>query len=127
MDPRTAYRLALGGAIVSSLLLVWLSLGIGIIGADGDPANVMYLGVVAVGIVGAIAARFRPLGMARVLVAMAVGQALIGLVAIVGGLGRPYSGPAELALLNGCFVAAFGASAWLFHRAALGQPGTVAA
>jgi hypothetical protein len=29
-------------------------LGVGAIGADGDPANLMYAGVLAVGIVGAI-------------------------------------------------------------------------
>jgi hypothetical protein len=118
MSPRTAYRLALAGGIVTSLLLAWLSVGVGIIGADGDPANAWYFGVIAVGVVGALVARFRPLGMARVLIAMAAAQAAIGLVAIVGGLGRPYSGPAELALLNGAFVAAFAASAWLFRRAA---------
>jgi hypothetical protein len=118
MSPSTAYRLALSGTILGALLLVWLGVGVGIIGADGDPANRMYFGVIAVGVVGALVARLRPMGMARVLVAMALGQAAIGLVAIVGGLGRPWSGPAELALLNGFFVAAFGASAWLFRRAA---------
>ena len=115
------YKVAAGVALMAALLLVWLSLGVGIIGADGDPANVMYFGVLAVGIIGALLARFRPVGMARALIAMALAQTLVGAIAIVGGLGRPYSGPLELSLLNGFFVALFVASAWLFRRAAQGQ------
>ena len=50
---RNTYRFAACVALVATLLLIWLSLGVGIIGADGGPANRMYFGVVAVGIVGA--------------------------------------------------------------------------
>lgn len=119
--PRSIYRLALGLAILAALMLVWLSLGVGIIGQDGDRANAMYFGVILVGLVGALVARFRAGGMARALVAMALAQAAVALIALIGGLGRPYSGPLELTLLNGFFVAMFGGSAWLFRRAALGQ------
>jgi hypothetical protein len=35
----TAYRFAVGTALVAALILVWLSLGVGIIGRDGDPAR----------------------------------------------------------------------------------------
>ena len=119
MNPSAStYRFALGVAIVAALLLVWLSLGVGLIGRDGDPANRMYLGVIAVGIVGALVARFRPRGMAYVLVAMAIVQTTVGLIALIGGLGRPWSGPAELSLLNLFFVVLFAGSAWLFRRAA---------
>lgn len=55
----TTYRAATGVALAAALMLIWLSLGVGIIGRDGDPANAMYFGVVAVGIIGAIIARFR--------------------------------------------------------------------
>jgi hypothetical protein len=100
-------------------MLVWLSLGVGIIGKDGDPANLMYFGVLAVGIVGALIARFRPRGMARALFAMALAQALVAAIALIAGLGLPWSGPAEILLLNGFFVALFAGSAWLFRRADL--------
>ncbi len=119
MNPSTSpYRYALSLAIVAALMLLWLSLGVGIIGRDGDPANRMYFGVIAIGIIGALAARFRPLGMAYVLVAMAIAQTTIALIAMIGGLGRPWSGPAELSLLNLFFVVLFAGSAWLFRRAA---------
>ena len=106
-------------------MLVWLALGVGIIGRDGDPANRMYFGVLAVGLVGAVLSRFRPRGMARALLAMALAQALVAAIAVIAGLGLPWSGPAEVLLLNGFFIAAFSGSAWLFRRAAAGQPGSV--
>lgn len=114
----TAYRSAIGVALAAALILVWLSLGVGIIGADGDPANLMYFGVLAVGIIGAIIARFQPYGMARALIATALAQALVTMVALIAGLGLPWSGPAEILGLNGLFVALFIGSAWLFRRSA---------
>lgn len=117
-----AYRAAIGVAGAAALLLVWLSLGVGIIGRDGDPANLMYFGVLTVGIIGALIARFRPGGMARALLATALAQALVAVIALVAGLGYPWSGPLELSLLNGFFVAMFVGSAWLFRRAACGRP-----
>jgi len=121
MNTDNTYRLAAGVALAAALMLVWLSLGVGIIGRDGDPANVMYFGVLAVGIIGALIARFRPRGMARALLAMALAQTLVALIALVAGLGYPYSGPLELTVLNGFFVALFVGSAWLFQRAARGR------
>jgi len=115
------YWLAVGGASAGALLLVWLSLGVGIIGEDGDPANLMYFAVIAVGIFGSLIARFRPRGMGRVLVAMALAQAVVAAIALVGGLGYPWSGPLELVLLNGFFVVLFLGSAWLFRAASQGR------
>ena len=120
----TTYRLAVVVALGAAFLLVWMSLGVGIIGADGDPANRMYFGVLAVGIVGALIAGFRPEGMSRALVATAIAQAGVAAIAIFGGLGRPWSGPLELALLNGFFVVLWTVSAWLFRRAAQGHSDT---
>lgn len=117
---RTAYRSALGVALAGSLMLVWLSLGVGIIGADGDPANIMYFGVIAVGLIGAVIARLQAIGMTRTLTAMALVQVLITVIALIGRLGLPWSGPLELILLNGFFIAVFAGSAWLFQRAARG-------
>ena len=119
---KTAYRYAVGVGLTAVFILVWLSLGVGIIGRDGDPANLMYFGVVAVGIVGALIARFRPRGMARALFATALAQTSVALIALIAGLGHPWSGPLELSLLNGFFVALFVGSAWLFRRAAHGRP-----
>lgn len=110
----TIYRLAIGLSIFTMLLLVWLSLGVGIIGADGDPANLMYFGILVIGLVGSVIVKLQPLGMARTLFVMALVQALMAVIASILGLGKPYSGAAEILLLNGFFVAMFGISGWLF-------------
>jgi hypothetical protein len=77
----------------------------------------MYFGVLAIGLIGALVARFQPRGMARALLAMALAQTLVAGIALVAGWGRPWSGALELSLLNGGFVALFVGSACLFRRA----------
>jgi len=122
MLTRNAYRIAVCVALAAALILIWLSLGVGIIGADGDPANLMYFGVLTVGVVGAIVARFRPPGMVRALFAMALAQALVAAITLIFGLGLPWSPPVEILALNGFFVALFVGSALLFRYAGREQP-----
>lgn len=116
-----AYRIALGVALASAFFLIFVSQGVSIIGSDGDPANLMYFGVVAVGVVAAILGRFEARGMARAMLAMAVAQVLVAVIALVLGLGQPASPPMEILGLTGMFCALFVAAAWLFQRAAEGQ------
>ena len=118
-----AYRVAVGVAVGAALLLVWMSLALGIVGEDGDPADLMYAGVLAVGIVGAVGARFRPSGMANALLATAAAQALVAVIALIAGKHEtPISSVGEIVGLNAIFVALFLASAWLFRRAARTTP-----
>ncbi|NTX41631.1 hypothetical protein HUA78_45095 [Myxococcus sp. CA033] len=119
--PSIAYRAAIGLALFASLILVWLSLGVGIIGADGDRTNLVYGGVLLVGLAGAFVVRLRAAGMARTLVAMAFTQAVIAGVAVLAGWGMPWSPPVELLTLNAGFIAMFLGSAWLFQRGAHGR------
>ena len=119
-----AYRAAVGIAILTALFLVWMVAALGVIGETGDRADLMYLGVLAVGIVGAIVARFRPEGMARALLATALVQALVAVIALIAGKHEAaISSVAEIVLLNGMFVVLFVGSAWLFRHAARTQPG----
>ena len=114
-----AYRAAVAVALLASLALVWMNLAVGLIGSEDNPANLMYGGVLAVGLVGAVASRFRPSGMARALAAVALAQGLVALVALCAGLGP--GGPsrtAQILLLSGLFGALWLLSAWLFRRAA---------
>ena len=60
-----ASRAAVGVAVAAALILVWMNLAVGLIGAEDNPANLMYVGVLAVGIMGAFIARLQPHGMAR--------------------------------------------------------------
>jgi hypothetical protein len=122
MKKNTAYRFAAGMALVAALILVWVNLAVGLIGTPDDLANLMYVGVLVVGIVGAILARFRPQGMARALFATALAQVFAAGIAVVAGLGTPGLPPQGVFLaVNGFFVALFAASALLFRFAARQQ------
>ena len=113
------HRAAVAVALAAAFMLVFLVGAVGVIGEDGDPADLMYGGVLAVGIIGAVVARFRPHGMARALLGMALAQALVGVIALIAGKHEaPISSVAEIVLLNGLFVALFIGSAWLFQHAA---------
>jgi hypothetical protein len=75
-----AYRAAVGIACATGFVLVFINAAAGIIG-DG-PVNVMYLGVLAVGFLGALIARFQPRGMALALFATALAQMLVPVIAL---------------------------------------------
>ncbi len=115
-----AYRAAVGVALAAVFLLIWVNGAVGIIGSEDNDANLMYGGVLAVGVIGALIARFRPRGMARALFATALAQAAVATVALIAGWGSPSSGPLEIVALNGFFVALFVGSALLFREAARG-------
>ena len=82
-----AYRIGFGIAIATSFFLVWVNLGVGIIGSGNNAGNLMYLGVLAVVVAGAFASRFTANGMLRTTVAAAVFQALIAGIALAGDMG----------------------------------------
>jgi hypothetical protein len=119
------YKVAAGVALAAALLLVWASLAVGVLGEEGDRADLMYGGVLAVGIAGAVIARFRARGMARALLAMALAQALVAVIALIAGKHQaPISSAFEIVALNGLFIALFVGSAWLFRRVARKQRDT---
>ena len=122
-----AYKFAVGLALASAFILVWLMGAVGVIGVEGDPFDLIYFGVILIGIVGAIIARFQPQGMARAMFVTAFAQALVVVIALMAGKHHsPVSSVAEIVLLNGFFVAMLQGSAKLFQNAAREQPNAAA-
>ena len=124
-----AYRAAVGLAVGAGLFLVWVNLAVGVIGDEGDPANLMYFGVLALGMLGAVLARLRPSGMAWVMFTMAAAQMLVGVIALIvfhETVRNEPPGMVGFFLLNGFFAALFAASALLFQSAARQEPGASA-
>ena len=117
---KIAYRAAVGLAVATALLLVWINAAVGIIG-DG-PVNLMYFGVLVIGMIGAITARLEPRGMARTLFGMALAQMLVPVLALV--IWNPPFNPGVVPVfcLNAVFAALFVGSGLLFRRAANVRP-----
>ncbi len=116
-----AYRVAVGIALAAAFLLVWMNLAVGIIGSEDNPVNLMYFGVLAIGILGATLARLRPQGMVRALFATALAQALVPVIALI--INKPQVSSVEASMgvlgvlgLNAFFVMMFIGSALLFQR-----------
>jgi hypothetical protein len=122
----TAYRAAVGVALVATFILFW---GIGAVGFMGNdlehPADLMYALVPVVGIIGAVIARFQPRGMAAAMFATALAQMLVPASAVIVGLNLMPISLSELVsftlILNGPFAALYVGSALLFRKAAREQ------
>jgi di/tricarboxylate transporter len=115
----TTYRFAFGAALAAAFLLVWVNGAVGIIGNENNDANMMFFGVLVVGVVGAIIARLQPKGMARAMYATAIAQALVAVIALAANLGPAgTSWPWDVLVLTGFFTALWLVSARLFRKAA---------
>lgn len=106
-----AYRAGAGVALAAAFILVWMNLAVGVIGSEDNPANWLFAGVLGVGGLGALVGRFRPGGMARAMIATALAQVLVALIAVIAGWGSIFP-------LTALFVAVWLVAARLFSRAA---------
>ena len=70
----------------------------------------MFGGVLAVGIVGSLLSRFKPLGMSRAMLATAIAQLIVSVIALVMGH--------FTLIINGFFIALWLVPARLFQNAA---------
>jgi hypothetical protein len=114
-----AYRAGAALAVAAAFLLVWVNGAVGFLGDEGNPANLLFFGVIAVALLGAVAARFRAGGMALAMLAAAALQIAIGALAVPLGWGAPgYAGIYEAVLGTGMFATLWLLSAGLFRKAA---------
>lgn len=112
------YRAATAMALLGAFTLIWISGAVGIIGSEDNPANLLYAGVLAIGFLGSIASRLRPLGMSYVLFVTAAYQFLVPVIALL--IWRPEFSPgvAMVMILNGAWVVLFTGSGLLYRQAA---------
>jgi hypothetical protein len=111
------YRLAVGVAVMAGLLLIWVNLAVGFIGSENNPANLLYGGVLAAAFIGAIAARFRPQGMAYAMFAAALVQFVVPFIAAAIWKPEVNLGMLQVLALNTIFAGIWATSGWLFRRA----------
>lgn len=118
MTDSAIYRVAVGFALFTGLFLVWVNLAVGLTGSEDNPFNLYYLGVLAVGLIGAFAVRFRPKGMMITLFLAAAAQAAVALLGLViGEQHSEVSSVTEILGVNGMFATLWVVSALLFRQA----------
>jgi hypothetical protein len=112
MSRNPFYRGGVAVALLVTFLTVWANAAVGMIGNEDNPLNLMFPGVIAIALLGAIVARFRAAGMARAMTVAAGAQVLAGVIGTFTDM------------RGGIFSALFGLlwlfSAMLFGKAAQG-------
>lgn len=110
---RRAYRLGVGVAAMASLLTLWTT----IVRDDGN-GNGFFMLILAA-MVGAASAWFRPAGMARAMLGIAIMQALLGALIATEPLTAAMPGGAfKILLFSGLFMMLWLISAAFFRAAA---------
>lgn len=119
MRGNAPYRAGAAIALAAAFLIVWSTGAVGIIGDEGNPANLMFGGVLLVALLGTALAGFKAGGMSYAMFAAASVQALVGAVALAMGWGAADpSHPWDIVGATGLFTALWVASALLFRNAA---------
>jgi len=105
-----AYRGGVAAALTASFLTIWANGAVGMIGEEGNPYNLLFLGVILIALAGAVVARFQAAGTSHAMLVAAGAQVSIAL----GGLSTDVRG----GVLSMGFALLWLASAALFRRAA---------
>lgn len=119
---RRAYQFGVAVAVVASFLIVWTT----VVRDDGNGAGFFMLILAAA--VGAASAWFRPAGMARAMLGVAIMQVLLGaLIATAPSTASVPGGSVRILLFSGVFMALWLISAVFFRAAAKADLETAAA
>lgn len=112
-----SYRAAVGISVMTALIIIWANLAVGIIGSDDNPANWMFVGVLVIGIIGAIVSRLQSSGMSLVLFSMAFANTLVAVIALVAVPNLLNSRLMETLIPNSLFIFLWITAALLFRNA----------
>jgi len=107
-------KAGVGVALLAGFALGWSNMVH--VADSGNPANLVYYGVLGVGVAGACLARLKARGLALTLFAMA---ATLALIAVTLPSGAPPYLARKMAIGHGVYAALFTASGLLFRHASL--------
>ncbi|MDB5710030.1 MAG: hypothetical protein JWL96_2100 [Sphingomonas bacterium] len=111
-----AYRAGTAFGLMASCLIMWVTI------VHDDGAGIGFFLVIMAAGVGAFAAWFRPAGLARAMLGVAIMQALLGLaIATAPVTANVPDGASRALLFSGLFAALWLISAACFHAAAKGS------
>lgn len=110
------FKCALGLAIGATFLMSWANLAVGLIGAGPNPGNLMYIGVIAILIIGVFASRFNAAGLERAMYATALALVTVTVIALLSGMqDYPQSSVIEILGVNLFFITPYVLSGLLFR------------
>ena len=116
--PNLSYLLGAGAALAAGFGLFVVNGAVGLVGSEDEAHNLLFLAVILVAAAGAVAARGRPSGMARAMLAAAIAHIVVsaGLLIRAGGAsdGSVMTEVVGLSMFAGIWLA----SALLFRNAA---------
>lgn len=118
-SPRWSYRAGIALMLAVPFLSLWFTGAVGIIGDEGNPANLVFLAVPLFALAAAAIARFRAAGLARAMAATAIAQLVAGGIGVAAAMNAPTPvfSPEALAI-TALFAAMWLAASRLFRAAA---------
>ncbi len=115
-----SFKLACALGILPVILISWINGAVGIIGAEENPANLLFVGVFAAGLLPAVRSGFSPDGLSRAMLAAAAAQLTAAvIVALLAGFSHSIKMAAGMLAVNGCFAAIWAAAYVLLQRTSL--------
>lgn len=111
-----SYKAGVGVALATGFVMTWSNMVQ--VADSGQPVNLLYNGVLVVGIVGVLLARLKARGLAHTLFVMV---ATLALIAVVLPSVAPSHLARNMAIKQGIFVMLFAASGLLFRHAGLAE------
>lgn len=122
------YRLAMAAAIGTTLLMIWANLAVGLIGSGPHAGNLLYGGVVALIVAGAILSNLKAKGMQYAMFTAAGSLVLLASIALLTEMQEyPGSSVQEIIGVNAFFATLYLITALLFRNAMLNDSGRKAA
>ena len=113
-----AYRAGAALALLATILTIWANLAVGIVGSEGNPANLWFFGALLLGIIGSCVVRFRASGMSIATLAMAGALWSAFGIALMSPTDEPFVNHGVEFAGTSVFALLFLGSAALFRRAA---------
>jgi hypothetical protein len=120
------FRIACTIGLAGVLLLFWVNAAVGIIGSENQDVNLLFAGVLLIGLIGAVFSGLKPLGMRNTLYAMAAAQMLVPVIGLIIWPASEISwspGILGVFVLSGFFAFLFTLSGLLFNKVAKDMAG----
>jgi hypothetical protein len=118
-SPNIAYRIGAALTFGTAFLMVWANLAVGLIGAGPNLANLMFMAVPAVAIIGTFLSNFSPSRMERTMYTTVGTLVAVAAIALLTNADEhPSSSSTDILAVGGFFAMLFTVSALIFRYAA---------